>query len=193
MTSVCPNHPLVNPAVPGLLLLREFEIGSFTAAMAPRIACDRESVLSGLPVHLSADFGVVCESPHPPIAVSAPPCRPRWNRLQSSLGKYGRAVGRGGWGPQDKDMVPTDAMSQIAGHGCLQVLREPCSLFAFVSLCRACVCTYTRGLVPRVLMWVCVCGGSVCVCVWPSTDSQMKVSAEHLPSDEKGRHEASPD
>ena len=80
---------------------------------------------------------------------------PAWENTEEQRDKVDR-------GPQDKDMVPTDTISHIAGHGCLQLLREPCSLFAFVSLCRACVCTYTRGLVPPVLMWVCVC---VCVCV----------------------------
>ena len=72
--------------------------GSFTPATVLRIACDWESILSGLPVHLSAAFGVVCEFPHPPIAISPPPRRPHWNWLQSSLGKYGRAEGQGGQG-----------------------------------------------------------------------------------------------
>ena len=91
-------------------------------------------------------------------------------------------------GPQGKDMVPTDAISHIAGHGHLQLLRKLCSLFAFVSLCRACVYIYTCGLVSPVLMWVCVC-----VCFWPRADAQMKASGEDVPSNQKRRHEVSPD
>ena len=84
-------------------------------------------------------------------------------------------------GPQGKDMVPTDAISHSAGHGHLQRLREVCSLFAFMSLCRACVCVTCVNV-----------GLCVCVCFWPRAEAQMKVSGEELPSNEKRRHEVSP-
>ena len=35
---------------------------------------------------------------------------------------------------QLQDMVATDAVSAIAGHGHLQLLKHLCSLFSFVSL-----------------------------------------------------------
>ena len=41
---------------------------------------------------------------------------------------------------QVQDMVPTDAVSAIAGHGHFQLLNHVCSLFSFVSAYRACVC-----------------------------------------------------
>ena len=89
-------------------------------------------------------------------------------------------------GLKGKDMVPTDTISHIAGHGSLQLMRELCSLFAFVSLYQACVCIRKRGLA------ICVNMG-LCVCFWPRADAQMKVSGEELPSNEKRRYEASLD
>ena len=37
--------------------------------------------------------------------------------------------------PQGQDMVLTDTISDIAGHGFLQLRKHLCSLFAFLSLC----------------------------------------------------------
>ena len=53
-----------------------------------------------------------------------------------------------------QDMVPTHVISDIAGHGSLQLLKHLCSLFAFVSPYQACVCIH-----------MCVCVACVCVCV----------------------------
>ena len=60
-------------------------------------------------------------------------------------------------GLKGKDMVPTDTISHIAGHGSLQLMRELCSLFAFVSPYQACVCIRKRGLAICVNMGLCVC------------------------------------
>ena len=62
---------------------------------------------------------------------------------------------------QVQDMVPTDAVSAVAGHGHLQLLNHVCSLFSFVSPYRACVCIHMCACVAC----VCVC---VCVCVSPA-------------------------
>ena len=94
MTSVCQNHHLVNPAIPSLSNSESLRLsGSFPPITAPGIAYEWKGVFSGLPVHLSVDFGVICEFAHPPLAISPPPRRPHWNRLQAGLGKYGRAEG----------------------------------------------------------------------------------------------------
>ena len=55
-----------------------------------------------------------------------------------------------------------------------------------------CVYIHTWACATCVNVGLCVCV-CVCVCFWPSTDGQMKVSEEQLPSDEKRRHEVSPD
>jgi len=60
---------------------------------------------------------------------------------------------------QVQDVVPTDAISDIAGHGHLQLLKHLCSLFVFVSPYRACVCIH---------MCACVACMGVCVCVSPA-------------------------
>ena len=59
---------------------------------------------------------------------------------------------------QVQDVVPTDAISDIAGHGHLQLLKHLCSLFVFVSPYRACVCIH-----------MCACVACVCVCVCVSS------------------------
>ena len=60
--------------------------GSFPPAPAPGIVYDWKSVLSGPPVHLSADFGVICEFPYPQLAISLPPRRP----LEPASGQLGQ-------------------------------------------------------------------------------------------------------
>ena len=96
MTSGCHNHLLVNPAIPGLLLLREFAIvWVLPSCHCSWVTYDWKSVLSGFPVHLIGEFGFVCEFAHPPLAISPPPHRPHWSRFQAILGKYGRALGQG--------------------------------------------------------------------------------------------------
>ena len=54
-----------------------------------------------------------------------------------------------------QDMVPTDAISNIAGHERLQLLKYLCSPFAFVSPCRARVCIHACACVVRVYVDVC--------------------------------------
>ena len=61
---------------------------------------------------------------------------------------------------QVQDMVPTDAVSAIAGHGNLQLLKHVCSLFSFVSPYRACVRIHMCACVACVCVRVCVCVSS---------------------------------
>ena len=61
---------------------------------------------------------------------------------------------------QVQDMVPTDAVSAIAGHGHFQLLNHVCSLFSFVSAYRACVCIHMCACVACVCVCVCVCVSS---------------------------------
>ena len=51
--------------------------------------------ISGVTVHLCADFSILCVFSHPALGSSPPPHILHWKRLQAALGKYGRAWGRG--------------------------------------------------------------------------------------------------
>ena len=88
---------------------------------------------------------------------------------------------------QVQDVVPTDAISDIAGHGHLQLLKHLCSLFVFVSPYRACVCIHMCACVACVC--VCVC---VCVCLQPREKTEINATGEEMPSNQKRRHKASP-
>ena len=84
-----------------------------------------------------------------------------------------------------QDMVPTHVISDIAGHGSLQLLKHLCSLFAFVSPYQACVCIHVCVCV------ACVCV-SVCVCVQPREKAEIKTTGEEKPSSQKRRHKVFP-
>ena len=86
-------------------------------------------------MHLSADFGVVCEFAQLPLTLSPPPCRPGWTLFRPAWEYMEELQDEVDSGPQGKDMVPTDVISHISWHGYLQLLREMHSLFAFVSPC----------------------------------------------------------
>ena len=136
MTSVCQNHRLVNPANSSVQLFRDFEIvWVLPPATTPGIAYEWKGVSLGSSVHLSADFGVICEFPHPPLAFSPLRRRPHWNQRQETWENSEELREDVDRGPQWKAMGPTDVISHIAGHGRHQLLRELCSLFALVSQC----------------------------------------------------------
>ena len=86
---------------------------------------------------------------------------------------------------QVQDMVPTDAVSAIAGHGHFQLLNHVCSLFSFVSAYRACVCIHMCACVAC----VCVC---VCVCLQPREKAEINATGGEMSSNQKRRHKASP-
>ena len=84
-----------------------------------------------------------------------------------------------------QDMVPTDAISNIAGHERLQLLKYLCSPFAFVSPCRARVCIHACACVVHVYV-------DVCECFQPRADAEMKVRGKEVSRNQKRRQEASP-
>ena len=84
-----------------------------------------------------------------------------------------------------QDMVPTDAISNIAGHERLQLLKYLCSPFAFVSPCRARVCIHACACVVHVYV-------DVCECFQPRADTEMKVRGKEVSRNQKRRQEASP-
>ena len=74
---------------------------------------------------------------------------------------------------QVQDMVPTDAVSAIAGHGHFQLLNHVCSLFSFVSAYRACVCIH-----------MCACVACVCVrvCLQPREKAEINATGGEMSS-----------